>query len=404
MHIVFLAQYLPVTGTATGGAGNYVANMAAIMNRFGHKVTIITEAEEKETVYWEDIEIRKIRATRGFRNTGRPLPVYKKFLKNICRSIFYNWEVYKISKTGKIDIVQSVSSFGIPMLRVKKIPYIVRVSEYQPLWSGAKKINFNFQKCMNAKHIDEEIILIGIKRADKVVVPSFFMDKLIEGKTKRDAIVIESPIVIGDEERLKLREKEVTSQKYWITYSVMSYRKEIHILAEIIDDLLDKYPDMKYVMVGRDVEVNCGGKFMKASSFFDEHIKRNKERFVFLGEISDRERLFSLVKNAYACILPTRVDNLPNTCLEAMALGKIVVSSTSEYGTSVEQLVTDGYNGFLAQVDDAGDLARKIVHVMQLTPEEKNLIEGRAKERVKDLTPEKVYEKMMEVYSTVLRP
>ncbi len=404
MHTIFLAHHLPVTGMSTGGAGNYVANMASIMSRFGHKVTIITEAEKTETVYWEGIEIRKIRATRGFKNTTRPLPTYKKFLKNICRSIFYNWEVYKISRKCRIDVVQSVSSYGIPILRIKKIPYVVRVSEYHQLWSGANKIDFDFSESMKSRRIDEEIILAGIKRADRVVVPSFFMQKLVRERTGKDSLVIESPVMIKNEKSLELQEKGLERNQYWITYGAMNYRKEIHILAEIIDDLLDKYPDMKYVMVGRDAEVNCGGKFMKASSFFEEHIKKNKGRFVFLGEISDRERLFSLVKNAYACILPTRVDNLPNTCLEAMALGKIVVSSTCGYGTSVEQLVTDGCNGFLAQVDDAGDLARKIVHVMQLTQEEKALIEGRAKERVKDLTPEKVYGKMMEVYSTVLRP
>jgi len=377
--------------------------MAQIMHRFGHKVTIITEAEKKEVIYWDDIEVRKIRATRGFKNTTRPLPVYKKFLKNLCRSLFYNLEVYKISRKSKIDVVQSVSSFGIPIFRLKKIPYIVRVSEYHPLWSGSKKIDFDFAKCMKTRRIDEEIALIGIKKADRVVAPSFFMEKLLRKRIKKEVIVVESPVVIGDEKRLGLCEEKLINQKYWITYGAMNYRKEIHVLAEIIDDLLSRYPEMKYVMVGKDVDLDFQGKFSKASIFLDGHIKTHKERFIFLGEISDRERLFSLVKNAYACILPTRVDNLPNTCLESMALGKIVISSTCKDGTSVEQLITDGYNGFLAQVDDAEDLFQKIVHVMQLTSEEKSLIENRARERVKELTPEKVYEKMMEIYSTVLK-
>ncbi|MDE6568597.1 MAG: glycosyltransferase, partial [Lachnospiraceae bacterium] len=103
-----------------------------------------------------------------------------------------------------------------------------------------------------------------------------------------------------------------------------------------------------------------------------------------------------------ACILPTRIDNLPNTCLEAMALGKVIISSTSENGTSVEQLITDGVNGFLAQVDDADDLYQKIVYVMQLPKDEKELIEKRAKERVSGLTPENVYKRMVEIYSEVI--
>lgn len=78
-----------------------------------------------------------------------------------------------------------------------------------------------------------------------------------------------------------------------------------------------------------------------------------------------------------------------------MALGKIVISSDK---TSVEQLILDGHNGFLAEIDSAEGLFQKIDYVMQLSDEEKRKIESRAKDRVKDLTPEKVYAKMMNVY------
>ena len=77
--------------------------------------------------------------------------------------------------------------------------------------------------------------------------------------------------------------------------------------------------------------------------------------------------MFSIVKHARLCILPTRVDNLPNTCLEAMALGKVVISSTSVQGTSVEQLIIDGYNGFLSSVDDVESLYQKILYAMQIS-------------------------------------
>ena len=49
MHIVFLVHRFPVDGMSTGGAGNYVANMAQTMSGFGHRVTVITEAEKKNT-------------------------------------------------------------------------------------------------------------------------------------------------------------------------------------------------------------------------------------------------------------------------------------------------------------------------------------------------------------------
>lgn len=402
MYIVFLTHDFPVRGLSTTGAGNYVANMAQIMQKHGHRVSIITEAENREIFNWNGIEVRKIKATRGFKNTGRPMPTYQKLLKNISRSIWYNWEVFRISRKNKIDIVQSVSSYGLAMLRIKKIPYVVRVSEYMPLWTRLRKLDYDYEECLRSKRIDEEITFIGLKRADILVSPSFLMEKLIYNKIKKKSIVIESPVILEDIDSLKLSEANLTENKYWITYGAMNYRKEIHIVAQIIDDLLDKYPEMKYVVAGKDIEIFYNNQFMKVSSFFDIHIKKNKDRFMFLGEISDRKRLFSIVKSAYACVLPTRIDNLPNTCLESMALGKIVISSTCERGTSIEQLIVDGYSGFLAQVDDEKSLYNKIVQAMQLSNCEKQSMEQRSMERVKNSMPENVYESMMKVYSNVL--
>ena len=44
------------------------------------------------------------------------------------------------------------------------------------------------------------------------------------------------------------------------------------------------------------------------------------------------------------CSLPSKVDNLPNTCLEAMALKRVVIGSRT--AASFDQLISDGVNGF----------------------------------------------------------
>lgn len=402
MHIVFLVTIFPAGGLSTSGAGNYVANMARIMVRFGHKVTVITESPQRDIFEWQGIEVRRINATKGFKNTGRPMPTYKKVMKNIWRSIWYNYEVYKINRKEPVDIVQSVNTYALALLRLKKIPYVIRVSEYADLWWGANKEKFDFAECVRSRRMDNEIQYFALKRAERIIAPSYLLQRLIYNKTGKKPQVIESPVVI-EKKDFPLNEKELSREKYWVTYGALNYRKSIQSLAQIIDKLLDEYPDMKYVMIGKDKEVKHNGKFMMASEYLEMHISRNRDRYIFLDEVSDRNRLFSIIKNSYACILPTRVDNLPNSCLEAMALKKVIVSTTSENGTSVEQLIIDGYSGFLAEVDNAEDLYRKIRKVMELSLDEKRKIEDNAYERVKDLTPEKVYVKMLEVYSDIAR-
>lgn len=401
MHIVFLVNIFPAKdGLSTGGSGNYVSNIAQELVRKGHKVSIITEADKNTSFYWHGIKIYRINATRGFRNTGRPMRTLSKLVKNLERSFFYNKEVLKIHKKHRVDLVQSVNTYGISLFRLKNIPYVVRVSDYPSLWSGANREQYLFEDCLKTRRIDEEIQFAALKKADAVITPSNFMGELIRNKTGRDTCMIESPVCTGDSRILMLNEDDLTVDCYWVTYGAMIYRKSILMLAGMIDTLLEEYPDMKYVMIGRDREVYYKGRFMMASALFCLNITKHKERFVFLGEISDRKRLFSIIKYARICILPTRIDNLPNTVLESMALGKIVISSDQ---TSVEQLITDGINGFLSPIDNAKELHRKIQHVMRLSGKERADIEKKAQDRVKELTPDKVYLKMMDVYTKTIK-
>lgn len=401
MHIVYLVHDLPYGGgLATGGAGNYVANIAQIMCKNGHKVSIITESSEEKCVNWNGIDIYYIQATKGFKNTGKQMSIAMKVMKNLCRSSSYNQKVRKLNEVQKVDIVQCVNTYAIGLLRIRKIPYIIRLSSYPSLWGGAEREQYDFDECLKTRRLDEELYFPALKNADCVIAPSHLIADITAKKIKKDIEVVESPIVIDGIEEMSSRDKELLGEKYFVTFGANINRKSIQMLAGVVDELLDKYPDMKYVVIGRDKLIRYKGGYCMASKVYDEKIIRNKERFVFMGEISDRQRLFSVVKGAALCILPTRIDNLPNTVLEAMALGKIIVSSDK---TSVEQLITDGESGFLAAVDDAKDLMNKIDIAMKLSDEEKDRIEAAALRRVEELTPEKVYDKMMRIYEEVIK-
>lgn len=399
MHIVYLVHDFPVEGLSTGGAGNYVANIAQVMQMHGHRVSVITESKADRVIKWNGIDIYYIRATRGFKNTKKYMPTYKKVAKNIWRSIWYNRKVIEINKENKVDIVQSVNTYAIGLLRTKRIPYIIRLSSYPSLWGGAEREKFDMESCIKTRRLDEELQLLATRNADVVIAPSHLIGDITKQRIHKNIEIIESPVLVPEEKSLELKEDLLIADKYFVTYGALSNRKSIHMLAGIIDDILEKYKDMKYVMIGRDKLIRHNGDYAMASEILDENIKRHKDRFAFLGEISDRTRLFSIVYNASCCILPTRMDNLPNTVLEAMALGKIVISSDK---TSVEQLITDGYNGFLTKVDDGKELLEKVDYVMNLPQYEKEKIGQLAKKRTESLSPENVYDVMMKIYEQTL--
>lgn len=396
MHIVFLIHAFPVKGKHTGGgAGNYVANMARILCRNGHKVTIITEADDKEIFMWEGIEVHHIRATRFFRNTGKKMRTIQKVFKNMWRSIWYNLEVHNINKKEKIDLVQSVSVYSIAFFRCKKIPYLIRLSDYPTLMRAASNEKYCFDNVIRQETIDDRLFYLTLKKADALVAPSLLMQELVSKRIGKEVTVIESPFISSDYKG----EKSKSPNEYFLTFGFLNYRKGIHTIAQIIDRLLDEYKDMDYILVGKDCELERDGTYIWGSELVRSMVIRNRERLIIRGEIYDRGELFSLIKKSYLCILPSRIDNLANSWIEAMGLGKIVISSDK---SSAEQLIIDGCNGFLAPIDDAEALYQKIRQAMGLSDDEKKAMENRAKERVKDLTPDKVYEKMMDAYTKTI--
>lgn len=373
MHIVFLIHKIPVeNGLFTNGAGNYVLNMATILNNSGHTVSIVSEDQHEHYIDWGGINIYYVPIGKYFKDDGRPMSKYKKTLKNIVRSFLYNKQVSVITKNTSVDVVQSVSSYGLALLRRKDIPYIVRVSDDPYLWTDANFEKFDFEKSLGYFQLDRQLQLWAEKRADKIIVPSFFMKKLIKHRIGKDSEVIESPVLEYNEKNLVFSEENFEVDSYFLTVSAMNHRKSIRMLSNIIDTLLDEYPTMKYVMVGKDRDLLHEGEYIKVSDYFSSKLSaRNRERFLFLGEINDRNRLMSIIKAARLCIYPTRVDNLPNTALESMALGKIIVSTTADYGTSMEELIEDNVNGFLSYVDNEVEMIAKVNQAMSIDSQER---------------------------------
>lgn len=267
-----------------------------------------------------------------------------------------------------------------------------------PLVIGANMQDFQPEKWLDYHRMDLDLEMKTCRKADCLITPSEYVQKIIESKTGRKVQVIEGPVYIEDS-KIKEEDKYFIDRQYLLTYGILAFRRSIHIVAQMIDDILDEFPNLIYVLAGKDKELIINGSQIWASQFIYSKVKRNQDRFIYLGEVEERSRLFAIIENAYACVLPTRTDNLPNVVSEAMALGKIVISSDK---TSVEQLITDGYNGFLSEIDNKEDLYQKIRSVLELSDQDREVMENRAKERAKALFPEKVYEEMIKVYEKTI--
>ena len=66
------------------------------------------------------------------------------------------------------------------------------------------------------------------------------------------------------------------------------------------------------------------------------------DRVIFLEPL-ERKTPCPVIERAYVCFVLSRTNNMPNTCIEVMTMGKIVIGAKR---ASCEQLIEDGRNGF----------------------------------------------------------
>jgi glycosyltransferase involved in cell wall biosynthesis len=83
----------------------------------------------------------------------------------------------------------------------------------------------------------------------------------------------------------------------------------------------------------------------------------------YLGHLSDDVALRLAYAAADAFVLPSRLDNLPNTGVEALASGRPVIGFDTG---GLPDIITHETNGYLARAFDVDDLARGIGWVLGL--------------------------------------
>ena len=132
-------------------------------------------------------------------------------------------------------------------------------------------------------------------------------------------------------------------------------RKGQDLLAQAAAILHQRGVCARFLFAGADTGSGPFGRSMRKSieARLDPAVRNSVS---FLGPVP-RDQLGSLIRSATVCAFPARWDNFPNTLLEAMALGKAVVS-TDAGGPG--EIIQHGNNGLLCPAETPGALADQL--------------------------------------------
>lgn len=124
-----------------------------------------------------------------------------------------------------------------------------------------------------------------------------------------------------------------------------------------------EHRSIQFEFVGRNV---VGSNRILSEQIVEQAIPRSvRGQFTFHGELP-RAQVAAILARARIAVVPSRWDNFPNTCMEAMQSGLPVI--TTRQGGMAE-MVADGQTGWLAEAATIADLRDALRRAVGTTPD-----------------------------------
>lgn len=355
MNILFLTpEYYLKASRSCGGLGVYIRKTAASLADRGHRVSVLWLSNRN--FRWTDgyVIIEEIQSAACL---FPRLPRRLSFIKNFLTFFLDRWRIKNIIKKKlrrETQVIQVASYQALAVLCPKEWPFITRLSSLESLLIEARGTKPTlFERCVIWSELHQ------IKNSKSIFGPSEFIAQKAMALSHRHVSVI--PTVaekIPSDITTDFYNDHLLNKKYLLYFGQLSRIKGTDILIQSLEYILNKFPDIYMIFIGRDdglpKNISCR---QYASIVLANHWGRIK----FFPPLSHAE-LIPCIQNAFCVIQPSRVDNLPNTCIEALSLNKVVIGT---YPTSIEELVKDGVNGFLVPREDPIALSKCICEFLR---------------------------------------
>jgi glycosyltransferase involved in cell wall biosynthesis len=392
MRVAFISSEFVTESNYDGGLANYLHRAGVSLRTLGHEPHVIVASDRDESLDFDGIRVHRVdvRPGRLQRFAQRILHRYRPLLSVVWQGFGLNRRLRQLHAKHPFDIAQFASYQATALFRPRAIPAVVRLSSLEPLWARAYERERGIIGLESMLRFVEER---SLETGGLLISPSHLLAATASDVTGRPVRVVESPFVpFAGELDATFHAEQLSTRRYVLFFGTIGLLKGVKCLAEILEPLFERHKDLYFVFVGK--EACYLGRPML------EYVRARA------GEYCDRvlhfdrmphASLYPVIENAEAVVLPSRIDNFPNACVEAMSMGKVVVGTR---GASFEQLIDDGVSGFLCEIDDRTSLLAAVERA--LATNRAGAIGARARARLEDLSPEAAGAKLVEAYDEAI--
>lgn len=394
LRIAFLTPEYVSEEKFDGGLANYLYRVATALVQKGNYVEIFVLSNVDESIEHEGVRIHRVR-----KRAGKLLHRLKRLIQKLRGPKFtYSCHILDgaVSLANALnfrvqaqafDIVQC-SDFGATALALPRNPpyrVVSRLSWHAPLWRQACEIPATMDRYF-AEYLERR----SLRRSHFIYGPSQRIASIVAGVLKRPIQVIRPPIsadIMPEHEDDSIYREELSEKRYVLFYGRVCKLKGVVELARAMRVVFARYPELMLVVVGRE---DPPGIILE----LQELLSDDRTKLRYLPRLR-HPRLIPIIRGAQCVVLPSRVDNFPNACLEAMRLRQVVVGTRE---ASFDELIKCGVNGFLASLSDEGSLSSAITKAIELDSAERLRIGAAAYESLKKLDPQVSLEQLLTAY------
>lgn len=398
MRLAFVTcEYVTELGFS-GGLANYLGRISVALHREGHDVHVFTKSDRNEVLNYDGVTVHRVVPLWDSRMILDHIdPWIPRAFYDPYQDLKAAWCLHKCwkeeHKAKRFHVVQlaNVLSVGFFFRRDHGCARIMRLSSYRPSWdtvggtplSIGVKLRWWMEKT-------------AIKRIPHVYAPTDFVARLTESNYGLNHVdVIETPFFQEQSIEDSSEKTRLCGEKpYVLFFGRMTKMKGVHRLAESLPRLMQMFPEMHAVFIGNDYIAPDGGSM---HHYINECLKQFPQRFVVIPAMR-HDKLYPFVRGASVVVLPSIIDNLPNTCLEAMSFGRVVVATK---GSCFEQLIEHEKSGLLCEPDDADSLSATIEIAWKLSPQKKEQIGTDAYNRIRSLAPDQAIPRLIDYYKRI---
>lgn len=392
MRIAFLTPEYVTPSSADGGLANYLKKTAYALSERGCEPWVFVSSERDAT--WQDgpVTVCEVRPTSRLLDALDKIPAVRLFtpaFRELSAAKALAHRFWQEHQRNPFDIIQAPSfqASGYYLLNNGRVPVVCRISSYTPMVRAA----YGRQK-LPFEYLADRFEVRQVAQADACFAPSRLVAEAFQRITGRAPAIIRTPVDLCIPPLdTSYFDANRPAGRYLLFFGTLSRIKGIDLLAEALPPLLEKYPDLSCVLIGRDDGLPDGRKvFAHILAHCDDYRER-----LHYHQALPKPLLYPFVQHAEAVLVPSRMDNYPNVCLEAQMFGRPVVGT---YGSSLDEMVTERETGFLAQNGSSESLRHAIERCLAMNADERRAMEQRILDQIEDVRREDRIGQLMEFY------